>query len=104
MSQLPRKGTKSYYWKSRLFKVSVHFRLTLFLIISSLIEPYATSRGVRLLDRPAPGVVEAGLRPPETHLPESDIRSFSTMLADHRQGNGLLGSRLCGRLSRKTQS
>ncbi|WP_050425204.1 hypothetical protein [Bradyrhizobium tropiciagri] len=39
----------------------------------------------------SPALVEAGLWSKETHLRESDIPSFSKMLAEHMNGRGLLG-------------
>lgn len=39
----------------------------------------------------SPTLVEAGLWSKETHLRESDIPSFSKMLAEHMNGKGLLG-------------
>jgi hypothetical protein len=39
----------------------------------------------------SPALVEAGLWSNETHLRESDIPSFSKMLAEHMNGRGVLG-------------
>ncbi|SEC67433.1 hypothetical protein [Bradyrhizobium erythrophlei] len=39
----------------------------------------------------SPALVEAGLWSNETHLRESDIPSFSKMLAEHMNGRGMLG-------------